>query len=168
MTGFAATAGSVPPADWSEFQRIAAEWGCRPVPLPAETTAALRERGLPPAAVDLLTGLALDDRGGPGVSFLRLEGVRGLAEVNGEHAVPWCLDDGLLIFGSGPGGDPAVVDVRDEVGATGWVGHESMHEGARANFAPLAPSPAAFLKVLTDDDAFPANYYETDHFRRQA
>ena len=52
--------------------------------------------------------------------------------------------------------------MRDEVGATGWVGHESMHEGAWANFAPLTPSPAAFLKALAGDEPVPANYYETD------
>ena len=96
MTGFAATGGSVPPADWSEFQRIAAGWGCEPCPLPAETTAFFRGHGVLEPVVTLLDGIGLaegaspadpadeDDPGGPGVSYLGLASAEGLPRANAD------------------------------------------------------------------------------------
>ena len=160
--------GGASPGDWSEFQRIAAEWGCDPAALPGSVKAKLRVRGVVDEVIVRLDGIGLSADAALNVGGVDLVPA---AALTGEDT--WLprspLEDGLLMIGAGPGGDPLCVDLTERVGATGWVSHGSLHDGARDHFAPLADSPAAFLAALSrdEDGSFPTDYFEArDVLRR--
>jgi hypothetical protein len=56
--------------------------------------------------------------------------------------IPQALDAGLLIVGSGPGGDLVAVDLRERPGVVGLINHEQVWDEVpiRSIFAPIAKS----------------------------
>ena len=177
--------GGAVSVDWSDFQRVAAEWGCEPMPLPAAVENVLLGVGLSAATVRALAQLSFRDdvpaadpddefdHNGPKVSSANLLGGHGFASAKCRSGRPgWCLAAGLFEIGSACNGDFLAVDLRDEFGATGWVGHESGGEDVRESFAPMYRSPAEFLRAMSNAagegaEPFPMDYYETDHFKRK-
>lgn len=85
----------------------------------------------------------------------------GWLGANAEDFVPIAIRDGLLIVGTCPNGDPVAVDVREQLGSAGYIGHETMWQAGNVRdvFAVLAPGLGALAAGL-DEDAFPLDYYE--------
>jgi hypothetical protein len=92
-----------------------------------------------------------------GVSAIDFYSQDGWLGANGDDFVPIALRDGLLIVGGCPNGDPVAVDVREQLGAAGYIGHETMWQAGsvREVFKVLAPGLGALAA-----DAMPLDYYE--------
>jgi hypothetical protein len=92
-----------------------------------------------------------------GVSAIDFYSQDGWLGANGDDFVPIAIRDGLLIVGGCPNGDPVAVDVREQLGAAGYIGHETMWQAGsvREVFKVLAPGLGALAA-----DAMPLDYYE--------
>jgi len=88
-----------------------------------------------------------------------------IESVNSKGAIPIALRNGLLIVGSGPGGDPAVVDLQEHVGSAGYLCHETMWQASnvRAEYVRLAESLAE-LVVGIHQGTMPLDYFDAKDF----
>jgi hypothetical protein len=119
----------------------------------------LRSHPLSPKAITVITGCVLKKSAVIGPIDFYSE--KGILEVNGEEAIPVALRDGLLIVGSCPNGDPVAVDVREQIGAVGYIDHENMWQEAnvRSAFLVVAPSLGKLAEGL-DAEQLPVDYFE--------
>lgn len=71
------------------------------------------------------------------------------------------MRDGLLIVCGCPNGDPVAVDVREQLGAAGYIGHESMWDAGnvREVCIVLAPGLGALAAGL-EQGSMSLDYYE--------
>jgi hypothetical protein len=143
----------------TRFREIVIARGGKPGTPSTRLLAWLRANGLCERAVAMVGAYVLKKSAyvGP-IDFYSEKGILG---VNGEDAIPIAMRDGLLIVGGCPNGDPVAVDVREQVGAAGYIGHETMWQEAsvRVVFLPLAPSLGELAERLAAGDA-PCDYYE--------
>ncbi|MEQ8785450.1 MAG: hypothetical protein RIC55_04095 [Pirellulaceae bacterium] len=95
------------------------------------------------------------------MSAIDFYGEKGWLGANAEDFLPIAIRDGLLIVGGCANGDPVAVDVREQLGAAGYIGHETVWQATsvRDVFAVLAPGLGALAAGL-DEDAMPLDYYE--------
>jgi hypothetical protein len=147
--------------DASQFRQIIVAHGGQAGNASRKLLAFLRDKGLSEEAIELLTGYVLKKSAyvGP-IDFYSENGWLG---ANAEDYVPIALRDGLLIVGSCPNGDPVAVDVREQVGLAGYIGHETMWQSSsvREVFIGLAPSLGQLAAGL-DEGRMPLDYYEAN------
>ncbi len=145
--------------DALRFREIITAYGGKPGKPTRKLLAFLREKGVSERAIEYLSGYVL--KKGSGVSAVDFYGEDGWLGANAEDFLPIAIRDGLLIIGTCPNGDPVAVDVREQLGAAGYIGHETMWQATnvRKVFAVLAPSLGG-LAVALDQDALPLDYYE--------
>jgi hypothetical protein len=144
--------------DAVRFRKIISAYGGKPGRPSAGLLTFLRGRGVSEAAIAYLAGYVLEKSAGVGaIDFYAEDGWLG---ANAEDFVPIAVRDGLLIVGSCPNGDPVAVDVRDQLGAAGYIGHETMWQAGsvREVFAVLAPGLGALAAGLRDG-TMPLDYY---------
>ena len=145
--------------DALRFREVMAAHGGRPGKPSRKLLAFLRGRGVSEPAIEYLAGYVLQTASG--VSAIDLYSQDGWLGANAEGFVPIALRDGLLIVGGCPNGDPVAVDVREQLGAAGYIGHETMWQAGivREVFAMLAPGLGALAAGL-DSGAMPLDYSE--------
>jgi hypothetical protein len=145
--------------DAAQFRKIITSYGGKLGKPSRKLVAFLRTKGVSDEAIDYLASYALKKSAGVGaVDFYAEDGWLG---ANSEDFVPIAIRDGLLIVGTCVNGDPVAVDVRQQIGATGYIGHETMWQSAsvREVFVVLAPSLGEFALGL-DEERLPPDYYE--------
>ena len=148
--------------DIALYQKVVASYGGKIGKSSAELLAFLKGRRVPQSMVDALTPYILEDSIIVGaVAIFREEG--WLAE-NADGYIPIALRDGLLIVGGCPNGDPVAVDVRDRLGDTGFISHETMWQQAsvRDVFIAVAAGLGEFVAGL-DAGVLPEDYDEAKH-----
>ena len=145
--------------DALRFREIMATYGGRPGKPSRKLLAFLRSKGVSETAIEYMAGYVLTKASG--VSAIDFYSQDGWLDVNAEVGVPIAIRDGLLVVGSCPNGDPVAVDLLEQLGAAGYIGHETMwQEGSvREVFAVLAPGLGALAAGL-DDARLPLDYYE--------
>ena len=145
--------------DARRFQELMTAYGGRRGKPSRELLAFLRDKAVSESAIEYLTEYILDTASG--VSAIDFYSQDGWLGANAEDFVPVALRDGLLIVGGCPNGDPVAVDVREQLGAAGYIGHESMWQAGnvREVFAVLAPGLGALAAKL-DAGGMPLNHYE--------
>ncbi len=118
----------------------------------------LRSHGLSEQAVAVVSRYVLGKAGG--VRALNFYSEKEILGANDKDFVPIAIRDGLLIVGGCPNGDPVAIDVREHLGAAGYICHETMWHVAsvREVFFPFAASLDELAAILTDDDP-PYDYY---------
>lgn len=145
--------------DAAQFQQIMAACGGKAGKPSRKLIAFLREKGLTEEAVTYLAGYVLKTASGAGaIDFYSQDGWLGC---NGDDSIPVAIRDGLLIVGGCPNGDPVAVDVREHIGAAGYIAHETMWQEAnvRSVFVVLTTGLGA-LAVGLDAGTMPRDYYE--------
>jgi hypothetical protein len=148
-----------PGDDASQFRQILSAHGGKPGTPSAKLLAFLRERGVSEPAIEYLKGYVLRKSAAVGsIDFYSEDGWLG---ANAEDFVPIAIRDGLLIVGSCPNGDVVVVDVRDQLGAAGYIGHETMWQtsSVREVFAVLATGLGSLAAGLASG-TLPLDYHE--------
>jgi hypothetical protein len=85
----------------------------------------------------------------------------GCLGANAADFIPIAIRDGLLVIGSCPNGDPVVVDVREHLGAGGYIDHETMWQAGsvREVFKVLAPGLGALAAGLAEG-TMPRDYHQ--------
>jgi hypothetical protein len=141
------------------FQQIMTNYGGRPGKPSRKLLAFLCKKGLSEEAVDYISAYVL--KKASGVSAIDFYSESGWLGANADDSVPIAIRDGLLIVGSCPNGDPVAVDVREVLGAAGYIGHETMWQEAnvRKAFIVLAPALGELAQGLRDK-SMPLDYYE--------
>lgn len=119
----------------------------------------LRAKGVSEKAIEYLSGYVL--KKSAWISAIDFYSQDGLLGANADGFVPIAIRDGLLIVGGCPNGDPVAVDVREQLGAAGYIGHESMWDAGnlREMFIVLAPGLGALAAGL-EEGSMPLDYYE--------
>jgi hypothetical protein len=134
--------------DAERFREVAADHGGVPGEASPQVLTGLTLKGVPEPARTYLAGYFLrrSFRIGAVVFYNRRE----LLAANAEHVLPLVGRDGLLVVGECPNGDMVAVDVRDRLGAAGYICHErtSWVASARDIFAVLAPGLGALAAGL--------------------
>ncbi|MBV1929426.1 MAG: SMI1/KNR4 family protein [Gammaproteobacteria bacterium] len=76
----------------------------------------------------------------------------------------------LLLIGSGPNGDPIVMDTSDKPGQVGFTSHDALwgddNVNPRYHLAYVAPNLEEFI-IRSWDDNFPADYDEAQDWKPQ-
>jgi hypothetical protein len=143
--------------DALRFREIMTAYGGRPGKPSHKLLVFLRDKGVSEPAIAHLTEYVLKKSAGVrAIGFYDQDGWLG---ANADNFVPIALRDGLLIVGTCPNGDPVAVDVRDQLGATGYIGHEMMWQvgSVREVFVVLAPGLGALAAGL-DGGSMPQDY----------
>ena len=145
--------------DSLRFRELMTAYGGRPGKPSHKLLAFLREKGVSEPAIEYLAGYVL--KKASGVSAIDFYSQDGWMGANAADFVPIAIRDGLLIVGGCPNGDPVAVDVREQLGAAGYIGHETMWQAGsvREVFRVLAPGLGALAAGL-DADEMPLDYYE--------
>ncbi len=145
--------------DASRFRKIITAYGGKLGKPSRKLLAFLQDKGLSSQAVAYISGYILQK--GAGVSAIDFYGQSEVLKVQADDYLPIALRDGLLVVGSCPNGDPVAVDVRDRLGAAGYIGHEETWQVAnvREVFRVLSPSLGRLAEGL-DQDRMPLDYYE--------
>ena len=145
--------------DALQFHEIITAYGGKPGKPSRKMLAFLNDKGLTERAINYIAEFVL--KKGTRVSAIEFYAEDGLLGANAEGYVPIAIRDGLLIVGSCPNGDPVAVDVRERVGAAGYIGHETMWQSAnvREAFIVVAPSLGRLAQGL-DAHRLPLDYYE--------
>jgi hypothetical protein len=143
--------------DAARFQEIVTAYGGKPGKASRKLLTFLNVKMLSPEAIEYIAEYVL--KRGAGVSAIYLYGESEVLEVNADGYLPIALRDGLLAVGSCPNGDQLAVDVRHQLGATGYIGHEEMWQVAnvRERFAVLRRSLGRFAEAL-DQGRVPLDY----------
>jgi hypothetical protein len=127
----------------------------------------LRSHGLSEQAITIVCSYVLSQSNEVGaIDFYSEKGILG---VNGEDGIPIAIRDGLLIVGGCLNGDSVAIDVRERLGVTGYIGHETMWQvsNVREKFIPVAASLNELATVLTAGDP-PLDYYQArDRYESQ-
>jgi hypothetical protein len=95
------------------------------------------------------------------ISSVVLYAEKEILNANGDDYIPIALRDGLLVVGHCDNGDPIAIDVRDQLGAAGYIAHETMWDesSVRTVFKVLAPGLGALATGL-EEETMPEDYYE--------
>jgi len=141
------------------FREILTAYGGKPCAPNAKFLTWLRSQGLSEQAIGVISGYLLKKSAYVGPVDFYSE--RGILWANGDEGIPIPLRDGLLIVGACPNGDPVAVDVKEHIGAAGYIGHESMwqRESVRSVFLALVPALGKLAEGL-DEKRLPYDYYE--------
>jgi hypothetical protein len=153
--------------DVLQFREIIVAHGGKAGNASRKLVAFLRSKGLTEEAIDFLGKYVL--KKSAYVSAIEFHAEDGWLGANADDFVPIALRDGLLIIGSCPNGDPLAVDVREQLGAVGYIDHETMWQSinVREVFFVLARSPGQLVLGL-DDDRMPLDYYEAKEWQRKS
>ena len=91
----------------------------------------------------------------------RLYSAQDIMDTNSPGGVPGPLRHGLLVIGSVANGDYVALDIRDQVGAVGYVCHEMIHRAvdARDEYVEVAASPQELARLLRTGQV-PLDYFE--------
>lgn len=145
--------------DALRFHEIMKTYGGRPGTPSRKLLAFLRSKGVSEPAIDYLTGYVLKKPAS--ISAIDFYPEDGWLGANADDFVPIAIRDGLLIVGTCGNGDPVAVDVREQMGAAGYIGHETMWQAGsvREVFKVLAPGLGALAAGL-EEKALPLDYYE--------
>jgi hypothetical protein len=145
--------------DASLFQKIMTTYGGRFGKPSRRLLSFLKKNGLSEDALEYISEYIL--KKGAGVSAVYIYGESQILETNAEDYLPVALRDGLLVVGSCPNGDPIAVDVRKQLGTTGYIDHEEIWQIAnvRNKFAILSRSLGRFIQGL-DRGQMPLDYDE--------
>jgi hypothetical protein len=145
--------------DAQRFQRIMMAHGGKAGEPSRKLFTFLRDKGVTEPAIEYLTGYVLKKSGG--VRAIDFYSEAGWLGANAAGFVPIAIRDGLLIVGDCPNGDLVAVDVRDQLGAAGYISHEAMWQATnvREVFKVLASGLGALAAGL-DEGAIPQDYYE--------
>lgn len=141
------------------FRKVMTAKGATPGEPSLALLSFLQGRGVSDSAIEHLRGYVLS--GSDGVNAVDIYAEDGWLGANATDYVPIALRDGLLIVGGCPNGDLVVVDVREQLGAAGYVAHDSMwgRPSVRDVFLAVSPGLGAFVAGL-DADTLPLDYYE--------
>jgi hypothetical protein len=83
----------------------------------------------------------------------------GIAEYTDDDIIDACpFDDGFVVFGDCPNGDPVAIDVKRNVGTIHYLSHEETDGYSFPSFK-VANSMEQFLIDL-GNDKMPADYHE--------
>jgi hypothetical protein len=145
--------------DASQFRKLMKSYGGKPGKPSSKLLEFLRSKEFAQQSIEYLSGYVLTSYCGVSSVFLFAQEV--WIEYNSAGMIPIALRDGLLIVGSCTNGDPIAVDVRENLGDAGYIGHESMWQvkNVREKFHVLAPGLGA-LVVGLDAGVMPQDYYE--------
>ena len=145
--------------DALKFRALMTAYGGKPGEPSRKLLAFLRGKGVSEPAIEYLTGYVL--KKSTGVNAIGFYDQDGWLGANADDFVPIAIRDGLLIVGTCPNGDPVALDVREQLGAAGYIGHETMWQAGsvREVFAVLAHGLGALAAGLHEDE-MPLDYYE--------
>ncbi len=98
--------------------------------------------------------------GGPDLPLWSFEEIRSESEGFEYEFRP--LEEGLILIGSGPSGDPIVVDITVRKGAVGYLSMSEIysHPPPRDVIAWVSDDVQDFLRRWAESEDFPQDYYD--------